>query len=55
MADPKPGGSKDHGGYNVALSQQFTIWHCASRYEHIFNEIVLAAEHNGDRRRINPY
>ena len=45
---------KTMGDYNVALSKRFTVRRCASRYEHIFNEMVLAAEHNGDRRKANP-
>jgi glycosyltransferase involved in cell wall biosynthesis len=41
------------GDYNLALSRRFTVEHCASRYEHIFHETVLAAERNGDRRKAN--
>jgi hypothetical protein len=31
------------GDYNLALSRRFTIKHCASRYEQVFTEMVLAA------------
>jgi glycosyltransferase involved in cell wall biosynthesis len=48
-----PGLRKTMRDYNLALSRRFTIEHCASRYEHIFNEMVLAAERNGDRREAN--
>jgi glycosyltransferase involved in cell wall biosynthesis len=42
---------KTMGDYNLALSSRFTIEHCASRYEDIFNEMVLAAGQNGDWRK----
>jgi glycosyltransferase involved in cell wall biosynthesis len=48
-----PGLRKTMRDYNLALSRRFTIEHCASRYEHVFNEMVLAAERNGDRRKAN--
>jgi glycosyltransferase involved in cell wall biosynthesis len=38
---------KSMGDYNLAFSRRFTIQHCASRYERIFNEMVLAEGCNG--------
>jgi glycosyltransferase involved in cell wall biosynthesis len=48
-----PGVRKTMRDYNLALSRRFTIEHCASRYEQIFNEMVLAAGRNGDCRKAN--
>jgi glycosyltransferase involved in cell wall biosynthesis len=37
---------KAMGGFNLALSQQFTIGHCACRYEAIFREMMSSPRNN---------
>jgi glycosyltransferase involved in cell wall biosynthesis len=48
-----PEARKTMGAYNLALSKRFTIEHCASRYESIFNEMVLDAQHGDAGGRLD--